>query len=109
MSSAFVWFHNGGDRPSATVPFYEALLGWKSVDGPGMTLFAGESGPFAGVGPIGVGGWIPFAEVDDVDTATDKAVRLGAAVLLAKTRGPAGDFSIVKDPGGAALALWRKA
>ena len=54
-------------------------------------------------------GWVPFAEVADVDAATAKATRLGATVLKQKTRGPAGEYSIVRDPGGAAVALWQKA
>lgn len=111
MSAAFVWFHNSSEKPSDSVPFYEKLLGWKAAEGPpGMTLFAGESGPFAGVGAreAGVAGWVPYAQVDDVDVATRRAVELGAEVLKAKTRGPAGEFSIVRDPGGAAIALWQK-
>jgi predicted enzyme related to lactoylglutathione lyase len=111
VSNAFVWFHNGSDKLTDTVPFYEALLGWKSSDGPGMTLFAGDSGPFAGIGPKegSVGGWVPYAQVDDVDAATDQAVKLGASVLQGKIRGPAGEFCIVRDPGGAAIALWQRA
>src|SRR5688572_3858777 len=112
MSEAFVWFHNSSDKPSDAVGFYEKLLGWKSAGGPpGMTMFAGESGPFAAVAArdAGVLGWIPFAQVDDVDAATKRAVGLGAEVLKAKTRGPAGEFAILRDPGGAALALWQKA
>jgi predicted enzyme related to lactoylglutathione lyase len=111
MDHPFVWFHNGSDKPSDAVPFYEALLGWKSSDGPGMTLLASENGPFAGIGPRegGASGWIPYAQVEDVDASTDKAVKLGASVLQPKTRGPAGEFCIVRDPGGAAIALWQKA
>jgi len=47
--------------------------------------------------------------VDDVDAATKRAITLGAVSLKAKSRGPAGEFSVIKDPGGAALALWQKA
>ena len=36
-----------------------------------------------------------------------KAQRLGATILNAKTRGPAGEFSVVREPGGAAIALWQ--
>jgi predicted enzyme related to lactoylglutathione lyase len=112
MSQAFVWFHHGSDKPSDTVPFYQSLLGWKTSEGPpGMTLFAGESGPFAGVGPAqgSATGWIPYVQVDDVEIAQEKAVKLGASLVQGKTRGPAGEFCIVRDPGGAALALWQRA
>jgi predicted enzyme related to lactoylglutathione lyase len=111
MSDAFVWFHNSNNKPGDSVAFYEVLLGWKRTEGPaGMTIFAGDHGPFAAVGgEDGVVGWIPYAQVDDVDAATKKATKLGATVVKNKTRGPAGEFTIVRDPGGAALALWQKA
>ena len=112
MTSAFVWFHNSSDKPAESSAFYEKLLGWTVSPGPGgMTMLAGESGPFAGVAAStgNAGGWIPYAQVADVDAATMKAQRLGATLVAAKTRGPAGEFSIVRDPGGAAIALWQKA
>jgi hypothetical protein len=111
MSSAFVWFHNSSKKPSQSVSFYQTLLGWAPTDGPpGMTLFASPHGPFAAVGTDkGSLGWVPFAEVADVDVATQKAQELGAAVVEAKQRGPAGEFTIIQDPGGATLALWQKA
>ena len=111
MSEAFVWFHNSSKNPADSIKFYESLLGWKRADGPpGMTLFASDKGPFAAVGTVEeTAGWIPYAEVEDVDAATKKARKLGATVIKDKTRGPAGEFSIVRDPGGAAIALWQKA
>lgn len=112
MSEAFVWFHNNSDKPHEAKAFYERLLGWKSSAGPGgMTMFAGEKAPFAGLAARDgdSAGWLPYVEVDDVDAATRKAVKLGGVVVKAKTRGPAGEFSVVRDPGGSALALWQKA
>lgn len=112
MSKGFVWFHNSSDNPAGSRQFYEQLLGWTASEGPGgSTMLAGGEAPFAGLAPkeAGAPGWIPFAEVDDIDKATAAAVKLGAAVLKVKTRGPAGDYSIVRDPGGAAIALWQKA
>jgi predicted enzyme related to lactoylglutathione lyase len=111
MSDAFIWFHNGSSKPADTVAFYEALLGWRRADGPpGMTMFAGTSGPFAAVAARGSAvGWIPYAQVPDVDAATERAQKLGATVLEPKARGPAGEFTVIRDPGGAALALWQKA
>lgn len=111
MSEGFVWFHNGSKNASDSAGFYQKLLGWKPADGPaGLTLLTGAGGPFAAVGAEdGVVGWIPFAQVEDVDRATQQAEKLGAKVLKRKTRGPAGEFSIVRDPGGAAVALWQKA
>jgi uncharacterized protein len=74
-------------------------------------MLAGNGAPFAGVAKkeAGAASWIPFAQVDDVEAATTAAVALGATLLNPKTRGPAGEYSIVQDPGGAAIALWQKA
>ena len=111
MSEAFVWFHNNSDKPAESVAFYEKLLGWKASDGPaGMKMLTRAKGPIAGLGPSdGGAGWLPFAQVDDVEAATRRAVTLGATVVKEKTRGPAGEFSVVRDPGGAVVALWQKA
>lgn len=111
MTPGFVWFHNSSAHPKESSTFYQELLGWNVADGPpGMTMLAGPDGPFAAVAArSGPAGWIPYAQVADVDAATERARRLGATVLQARTRGPAGDFTIVSDPGGAAIALWQKA
>ena len=50
MPEAFVWFHNSSSKPNESKSFYEKLLGWAASDGPGgMTLFASEKRPFAGL------------------------------------------------------------
>jgi predicted enzyme related to lactoylglutathione lyase len=112
MANGFVWFHNGSEKPADCVTFYEKLLGWKGSDGPaGMTMLAGEGAPFAAVMPKQgrVSGWVPYVQVEDVAAATKRAVKLGAELLDDVTRGPAGSFAIVRDPGGATVALWQKA
>jgi predicted enzyme related to lactoylglutathione lyase len=107
----FVWFHHHSENPAQTRSFYEKMLGWQSSDGPpGMTMFAGPKGPFAALGEKdGAQGWLPYVEVADLGVAIGKAKTLGAVVTRERTHGPAGDFVIVRDPGGAALALWQKA
>ncbi len=112
MSNAFVWFHNGSDKPADSVAFYEKLLGWKSADGPpGMVMLGSGAAPFAAVMPRKgkVAGWVPYVQVDSVAAATRQAARLGAEVPEDQTKGPAGSYSIVRDPGGALVALWQKA
>ncbi len=111
MSETFVWFHNNSKKPGDSAKFYEKLLGWAKAEGPpGMTMLATDAGPFAAVGEQdgGLVGWVPYVRVDDVDASTKKAEKLGATVVKGKTRGPAGEFTIVRDPGGAAVALWQK-
>jgi uncharacterized protein len=112
MTSPFVWFHNGSEKPAEAVEFYEKLLGWKGSQGPGgMSMLSGEGGPFAGVARKDAAsqGWVPYIKVEDVDRATERAAKLGAKVLQKRTRGPAGEFTIVADPGGATIALWQEA
>ena len=112
MTTAFVWFHNGSDKPSECVAFYEKLLDWKGTDGPpGMTMLSRDAAPFAAVMARkgSVVGWVPYVQVDDIVAATKRAAKLGAEVLEDATRGPAGTYSVVRDPGGAAVALWQKA
>src|SRR5579862_553544 len=112
MTNAFVWFHNGSEKPPETVQFYEKLFGWRGSEGPGgMSMLSGREGPFAGVAPKDDvrQGWVPYLQVDDVDRATERATKLGATVVQQRTSGPAGDFTVIKDPGGAAVALWQKA
>ena len=112
MSETFVWFHNASDKPAESTKFYEQLLGWRPSAGPGgMTMLARDAGPFAAMAPKTgrVGGWIPYVQVDDVAAATKRAVQLGAELLEGQARGPAGVYSVVRDPGGALVALWQKA
>jgi predicted enzyme related to lactoylglutathione lyase len=112
MTTAFVWFHNASEDPSESSKFYEKLLGWKSGDGPaGMTMLTRGEAPFAAVAAKKgkVAGWVPYVQVEDVAAATKKAVQLGADLLEDQTRGPAGVYSVVRDPGGALVALWQKA
>jgi predicted enzyme related to lactoylglutathione lyase len=112
MTNQFVWFHNGSEKPAEAVQFYEKLLGWKGAAGPGgVSMLSSGAGPFAGVAPRDNvrQGWVPYVQVDDLDRATEHATKLGAKVVQTRTSGPAGDFTVIKDPGGATLALWRKA
>jgi predicted enzyme related to lactoylglutathione lyase len=115
MSSPFVWFHHNGKKPSETTRFLASLLDFQASDGPGgMTMLAAGAGPFAALGSKDDrygdrDEWIPFVAVEDVDEATKRAVALGGALIREKSRGPAGEFTVVRDPGGAALALWKKA
>jgi predicted enzyme related to lactoylglutathione lyase len=115
MSSPFVWFHHNGENLKETKNFFESLFSLKASDGPaGMTMLAADAGPFAALGGQqdrygDRNEWIPFVAVEDIDAATKRAVALGATLLREKSRGPAGEFTVVRDPGGAALALWKKA
>jgi predicted enzyme related to lactoylglutathione lyase len=49
--------------------------------------------------------WLPYVNVDNVAAATAKATSLGATILREVPN--AGSFSIIVDPIGAMLGLWR--
>ena len=52
--------------------------------------------------------WLAYVLVDDARAATDKARSLGAKVVKDVTEVPGmGWFSVIVNPTGAALALWK--
>jgi predicted enzyme related to lactoylglutathione lyase len=54
--------------------------------------------------------WLAYVQVDDIGAATQKAKSLGATVVkdVTEVMG-AGHFSIISDPTGAVLGLWKPA
>lgn len=111
MSIPFVWFDHRSDDPSGAGAFYEQLLDWqRAPNSPaGMTAFAAEEQPWSGMAASETlpAGWLPYVEVDDLDASASRAKELGATVLKTRTRGPAGDFVVIRDPAGGAVALWK--
>lgn len=93
--------------------FYRELLGWRpdpvrTSCGAYMALDLG----------LGVGGgvaeieserplWVPYAEVGNIDLATERAAELGAEVLVEPREGPAGWRSTISTPAAGAIALWQ--
>ena len=52
--------------------------------------------------------WLSYINVDDVDASTNKAKELGAQVFVEPTDIPdIGRFSVIKDPTGATLGLYK--
>ncbi|HYK52666.1 MAG TPA: hypothetical protein VEV38_03970, partial [Candidatus Eremiobacteraceae bacterium] len=76
-----------------------------------------------GVGETGTGGgmmkhlvqgapavWLPYVHVEDIHAATKRARELGATVTRDVTEVPGfGALSIIVDPTGAELGLWKAA
>jgi uncharacterized protein len=98
--------------------FYGKLFDWKLEDVP-----MGESTyTMIGVGEGTAGGiiknpmpgapsmWLAYVNVDDLAASTAKAKSLGATIIRDVTEVPGmGWFSIIMDPTGAGLALWKAA
>ena len=92
---------------------YRDLFGWRAE-----TIHAGR-GSYQALelgGRIGGGVvecdtsrpiWLPYVEVADIGKANERALRLGASVLLETREGPAGWRSVVDVPAGGELALWQ--
>jgi hypothetical protein len=98
--------------------FYGQLFGWKLEDMP----MPGGGGAYTmiGVGE-GTGGgmmndagstappyWLAYVGVDDIKASTEKAKKLGATVVQDVMQvGDFGWMSVIRDPTGAHLALWK--
>jgi hypothetical protein len=104
--------HTGDLRTACA--FYSQLLDWRTEQirhdcGCYRTLeFGGELG--GGIVECGTGRplWLPYVEVSEIGTATDRARRLGASVLLEPREGPAGWRSVIATPAAGEVALWQQ-
>jgi predicted enzyme related to lactoylglutathione lyase len=96
--------------------FYAELCGWRgervtAVDAAGSYLaldmgsrrFGGGIVECATDRPV----WLPYVEVPEVRSATERAHDLGAHVLLEPREGPAGWRSVVATPAGGEIAFWQ--
>ena len=109
MTGTFVWLDLHTKKPDAG-DFYAQLLGWgMEPKGDQHVMMSGENGPFAMLVAEGQddAAWVPYVQVDDLHAAHTKAVELGATVLREPTEGPEGDYSWIRDTGGAPLALFQ--
>ena len=101
-----------GDQARASA-YYARLCGWhpERVDAGCGSYLALEWGGGVGGGivecetkrPL----WLPYVEVAQIATATDRARALGASVLLEPREGPAGWRSVVAAPAGGEIAFWQ--
>jgi predicted enzyme related to lactoylglutathione lyase len=96
--------------------FYSKLFEWKLEDIPmgkeSYTMIQVGEGTGGGMMKHPVPGapsmWLAYVAVDDIDAATKKAKSLGATVMKEVTEVPGmGWLSIILDPTGAALGLWK--
>jgi predicted enzyme related to lactoylglutathione lyase len=117
MANPFVHVELNTTDPAKAKAFYGSLFDWKLEDvqmGPGGTYTMIQVGEGTGGGlmqhpmPGAPSSWLAYVQVDDVAAATRKAQSLGAKVAKDVTEVPgAGWFSIIVDPTGATLGLWK--
>jgi predicted enzyme related to lactoylglutathione lyase len=117
MANPFVHVELNTTDPAKAKAFYGKLFDWKLEDvpmGPDSTYTMIQVGEGTGGGmlkhpmPGAPSAWLAYVLVDDIRAATSKAKSLGATIAKDVTEIPdVGSFSIIVDPTGATLALWK--
>ena len=116
MANPFVHVELNTIDVSKAKAFYGNLFDWKLEDlsMPGGTYTMIHVGEGTGGGimqqpmPGAPSAWVAYVLVDDIAAATEKARSLGATVIKEVTEiAGAGWLSIIVDPTGAALGLWK--
>jgi uncharacterized protein len=117
MANPFVHVELNTTDLAKAKSFYGKLFDWKLEEmpmGPGETYTMIKVGEGTGGGmmkhpvPGAPSAWLAYVLVDDIRAATEKAKSLGAKVMKEPTEVPnAGWFSVIVDPTGATLALWK--
>ncbi len=116
MANPFVHVELNTTDLSKAKAFYGNLFAWKLEDVPmgseTYTLINVGEGTGGGMMKHPIPGapsaWLAYVLVDDVAAATQKAKSLGATVMKDVTEVPGfGWFSIILDPTGAPLGLWK--
>jgi uncharacterized protein len=116
MSNPFVHVELNTTNVNQAKTFYGKLFDWKLEDVPigedSYTMIKVGEGTGGGMMKQMVPGapsaWLAYVNVDDIDAATKKAKSLGATVVrdVTEVMG-AGWLSIIVDPTGAPLGLWK--
>ncbi|HYM68349.1 MAG TPA: VOC family protein [bacterium] len=114
MANPFVHVELNTTDVAKAKAFYGKLFAWKleDVDMAGYTMIKVGEGTGGGIMKHPVPGapsaWLAYVQVDDITAATQKAKSLGATVMkdVTEVMG-AGWISIILDPTGAALGLWK--
>ena len=93
--------------------FYGRLLGWQPqpIRADAASYQSWDLGAGLGGGVVECGTeralWLPYIEVSSVAAATERALALGASLMLAPREGPAGWRSVITTPAGGEIALWQ--
>jgi predicted enzyme related to lactoylglutathione lyase len=113
----FCWDELHTKDQEAAAKFYSAIFGWTGFAGEDAMKYwhwknAGKDigGMMTLMAPNTPPHWLAYVAVSDVAASTKKAKELGAKVHMEPMDVPkVGIFSVIADPTGAALALFRSA
>jgi uncharacterized protein len=117
MGNPFVHVELHTNDVNRSRTFYSKLFDWKLED---VSMPDGRTYTMIGVGD-GTGGgmmkqpmpgtppqWLAYVAVDDIQASTKKAKELGATIVQDVMEvGSYGWMSVISDPTGAVLALWK--
>lgn len=116
MTNSFVHVELNTTDLNKAQSFYGKLFDWDTEetrvpDGKYTLIKVGEGtggGMLSQKMPGAPSEWLPYVAVDDIQAATEKARKLGGKVMKDVTEIPdRGWFSIITDPTGAHLGLWK--
>src|SRR5579871_6858608 len=117
MANPFVHIELNTQDPAKAREFYTRLFDWKLEDVPmpmgTYTMIKVGEGTGGGMMQHPMPGapsmWLAYVLVSDIKAATERARSLGANIVKDVTEIPgAGWLSIIIDPTGAALGLWKQ-
>lgn len=102
-----VWVELTSADPQTAGAFYGTAVGWETKTSEAYVEFVLDDRSVAGLTDPSQGttGWLPYFSVSDPAATTDRAVALGAQVVLPLTTFPGGSCTIVRDPQGAVFGL----
>jgi len=116
----FVWYELMTSDVTGAIRFYEDVVGWGTQayagGGAPYTMWTANGTPIGGVLPLTdqarkLGApphWLAYVTADDVDALTRKAESLGARTVVPPSDIPTiGRFSVIADPQGAVIALFK--
>ncbi|MGZ3450348.1 MAG: VOC family protein [Polyangiales bacterium] len=120
----FCWYELLTTDPKAAIAFYTHVVGWKTEVFPGnagpepYTMWVSSQGPLGGVMTLPAEAkkmgapphWMGHVQVDDINGAVSKVKELGGQIYVPPTDIPTiGVFSVIADPQGASLSLFKPA
>ncbi len=122
MTGRFVWHELMTTDTKGAIAFYTEVIGWKTQpfnDSPDpYTMWVGSQGPLGGVMTLPDAAkkmgapphWMGHIAVDDVDATVVRAKDAGATIYVPPQDVPTvGRFSVIADPQGASISLFKPA
>jgi uncharacterized protein len=111
MTNDVNYFEIGSSDPAASTAFYGGLFDWK-VGPPSLparySMINEDRGGLWDTAQMGAINWaIFYVQVADVQAAIDRAVELGASVVVPLVDNGAIEFAHLSDPLGNRFGIWR--